>query len=96
MVVNKLNTIGDLNCTMPQGAFYVFPNMEAYIGRKNGETKLKGSADFCNYLLEEAQVAVVPGSAFGAEGYFRISYAASLQQLEKAVGRIEQALDKLG
>ena len=77
-VVNSLNNIKGISCLKPSGAFYVFPRGKKLLGKK---TKLKTDKDFVEKLLEEALVAVVQGSAFGLEGYFRISYATSLDNL---------------
>ena len=97
LVVSALNKISGLSCLTPSGAFYVFPNMQALICKKtpNGKT-IANSAEFCDYLLEEALVAAVAGSAFGMEGYFRISYATSEKLLQTAMERIAGAVSKLG
>ena len=79
----------------PDGAFYFFPNVSYYFGKKTNDKTIANSEDLCNFLLHEAHVAVVPGSAFGTEGYIRISYAASEEDLLKALDRIETALNKL-
>jgi aspartate aminotransferase len=94
-VVKRLNAMPGITCIMPQGAFYVFPRMTAYIGKKCGTTTINNSTDFVNFMLDQAQVAMVQGSAFGAEGYFRISYAVSMSDLEQAMNNIEEALKKL-
>ena len=83
-VVKYLNNIKGLSCLKPNGAFYVFPNCQKLLG-----TKLKTDKDFVEKLLEEALVAVVQGSAFGLDGYFRISYATSMDNLKKALERIK-------
>ncbi len=85
-VVDNLNNINGLSCLRPEGAFYVFPSCKKLLGKK---TKLKNDKDFVERLLEKSEVAVVPGSAFGLDGYFRISYATSMKNLEKAIGRIK-------
>lgn len=92
MVAAALNDIDGLHCPKPSGAFYVFPSCQGWIGKQtpNGET-LTSDLDVCRYLLEEYLVAAVPGSAFGLDGYFRISYATSDAILEKAVTRIAEA-----
>ena len=96
LVVKSLNEINGLTCRTPEGAFYVFPNMKALIGKKTPQGKTIGSsADLCDYLLEEALVAAVAGSAFGMEGYFRISYATSEANLQKAMTRIKAAVEAL-
>lgn len=95
-VVKALNAVPGLECANPEGAFYVFPRCQKLIGKKTQAGKvLANDLDFCAYLLEEALVAVVPGSAFGAEGYFRISYATSDAALAKACERIKGACAKL-
>ena len=85
-VVNSLNNIKGLSCLKPNGAFYVFPNCKKLLGKK---TKLKTDSDFVEKLLEKANVAVVQGSAFGLDGYFRISYATSMEKLKIAMERIK-------
>ena len=75
---------------MPQGAFYVFPSCKELIGKKNKDgKKINSDTDFVQFLLEEQGIAVVQGSAFGLEGYFRISYATSMEKLETAMKRIQ-------
>ncbi len=91
-VVNSLNKINGISCLRPEGAFYVFPNCKKLLGKK---TKLKTDKDFVEKLLIKSQVAVVQGSAFGLEGYFRISYATSMENLEKAMERIKIFCDSL-
>lgn len=96
LVVDALNHISGISCLKPEGAFYVFPNMQKLIGKKTPQGKTIGnSADLCDYLLDEALVATVAGSAFGMEGYFRISYATSEAVLEKAMQRIKTACEVL-
>ena len=85
-VVQNLNNIKGISCLKPEGAFYVFPNCKKLLGKK---TKLKTDKDFVEKLLEKAEVAVVQGSAFGLDGYFRISYATSMENLKKAMERIK-------
>ena len=89
-VVSALNNTKGLTCVNPQGAFYVFPNCKKLMNKKTSSGKvIKNDTDFATYLLEETGVAIVQGSAFGLEGYFRISYATSMQILEKAVAKIK-------
>ncbi len=96
LVVDALNHISGISCLKPEGAFYVFPNMQKLIGKKTPQGKtIENSADLCDYLLDEALVATVAGSAFGMEGYFRISYATSETVLEKAMQRIKVACEVL-
>ena len=94
-IVEKLNEIEGFNCFDPLGAFYVFPNVSSFVGKKYGEKKITGSIDFTEFLLEEAKVAVVPGIAFGLENFIRISYATSMKNIEDGISRIENAVSKL-
>jgi len=91
-VIKSLNSINGLSCLKPNGAFYVFPNCKKFLGKK---TKLKTDKDFVEKLLEESLVAVVHGSAFGLDGYFRISYATSMDNLKKALERIKSFCESL-
>jgi aspartate aminotransferase len=88
-VVETLNKIDGISCLKPNGAFYVFPNCTKFFNKKDKTGKMiKNDSDFVSSLLETHQVAVVQGSAFGLEGYFRISYATSMDNLKKALDRI--------
>ena len=91
-VVSSLNKIKGINCLTPNGAFYVFPSCKKLLGKK---TKLKTDSEFVEKLLEKANVAVVQGSAFGLQGYFRISYATSMQKLKVAMERIKSFCNNL-
>ncbi len=91
-VVDSLNNIKGISCLSPEGAFYVFPNCKKLLNKK---TKLKTDKDFVEKLLEKGEVAVVQGSAFGLDGYFRISYATSMENLKKAMKRIKSFCDSL-
>ena len=96
LILEKINNIKGLKCNNPQGAFYVFPSCKDLIGLKTADSVIiKNSSDFCEYLLEEAGVAVVPGIAFGMENFFRISYATSEKILIDACQRIDKACNKL-
>jgi aspartate aminotransferase len=96
MVVKMLNNIDGIDCNTPNGAFYVFPSCKALLGKKTAEGKLiENDNDFATYLLEDCGVAVVPGVAFGAPNFFRISYAASEDFLKDAMQRIESSCGKL-
>lgn len=96
MVVKMLNQIDGINCNTPNGAFYVFPSCKGLFGKKTPSGKvIENDNDFAAYVLEDALVAVVPGIAFGAEGFFRISYAASEEFLKNAMNRIAEACAKL-
>ena len=91
-VVSSLNNIKGINCLTPNGAFYVFPSCKGLLNKK---TKLKTDTEFVQKLLEKSMVAVVQGSAFGLDGYFRISYATSMENLKKAITRIKDFCDSL-
>ena len=96
MVVKMLNECNGLSCIKPSGAFYVYPSCSGIIGKSSKEGKLiENSIDFSAYLLESVGVAVVPGSAFGADPFFRISYATSESILEEACNRIKKACEQL-
>ena len=95
-VVNSLNSIDGINCLNPQGAFYVFPNCKKLIGKKDKEgKKIENDSDFVQSLLENYGIAVVQGSAFGLEGFFRVSYATSMENLEKAMEKIKEFCESL-
>jgi len=87
----ELNSIPGIEATLPEGAFYIFPSIRGVIGKTFGGRVMNDSADVAEYLLKEHFVATVPGDAFGAPGNLRLSYAASLASLQKAVDRIRKA-----
>jgi aspartate aminotransferase len=92
-VVSKLNNIQGISCLLPKGAFYAYPNVSGLVGKKTNEgIILKNDTDIVEWLLETAEVAAVPGVAFGLEPFFRISYATSLDLLKEAMNRIEKAV----
>ena len=96
LVVASLNASPGLRCRVPEGAFYTFTSCEGVLGRTApGGAKLRTDADFCDYLLREFHVAVVPGSVLGLAPYFRISYAASMADLQEACARIRRACEAL-
>ncbi len=92
-VVKSLNNIDGISCLKPNGAFYVFPNCKKLLNKR---TKLKKDTDFVQKLLEKQNVAAVQGSAFGLDGYFRISYATSMAKLKIAMSRIKKFCEDLG
>jgi len=97
LVVSGLNEIDGLECRVPEGAFYTFSGCGGILGRTApGGRKITSDSEFCAYLLEEANVAVVPGSAFGLSPYFRISYASAEADLKEALERIAAACRRLG
>ena len=94
-IVQRLNAMPGITCSLPQGAFYVFPNVTQLFGKKWGDRKLSNSSDVSDFILEEAKVAVVAGMAFGNDNYIRFSYATSRENIEKGMDRIQEALKKL-
>ncbi len=94
-IVQRLNAMSGITCSLPQGAFYVFPNVTGLFGKKWGDRKISNSQDVSDFILEEAKVAVVAGVAFGDDQYIRFSYATSMSNIEKGMGRIQEALKKL-
>ncbi|NJO00803.1 MAG: aminotransferase class I/II-fold pyridoxal phosphate-dependent enzyme, partial [Bacteroidia bacterium] len=95
LVLNMLQEIEGVKTYVPQGAFYIFPDVSHYFGTSDGQTQVQNADDLCMYLLNEAYVALVTGSAFGAPNCIRISYAASEDELREAIHRIKDALAKL-
>jgi len=95
MVVDLLKDIPGIKCNIPQGAFYVFPDISAYFGKSDGDTRINNANDFCMYLLNSAHVACVAGDAFGNPECIRISYAASDEKLIEAISRIKKQLSQL-
>jgi aspartate aminotransferase len=94
VIVERLNAIPGITCMVPQGAFYVFPSIAGLRGRKQGGNVLTTSADWAAYLLEEANVAVIPGGEFGHDDHLRLSYATSMANIEKGLDRIHAAVMK--
>ena len=91
-IVERLNNIKGVSCLKPCGAFYVFPNISELLGKTYGGKTVNADMEFADYLLDKAKIAVVPGSAFGTQGYIRISYATSLKNIEEGIKRLEAAL----
>jgi len=95
-VVDRLNDMEGVECVEPKGAFYVFPNVSGVYGRRSKGRTIDSSVALCEYMLEEQNIAMVPGAGFGADANVRISYAASMEALEKALDRFESGLCRLG
>jgi aspartate aminotransferase len=95
LILNELGKIAGMKLNVPQGAFYVFPNIESYFGKSYGTYKIKNASDLAMYLLDDAKVATVTGEAFGNPNCIRLSYATSDEILIEAAARIKTALDKL-
>lgn len=91
----ELNKIEGISCDKPEGAFYLFPDISKLFHHSTDVLKVDSSFDLAMYLLYEAKIATVPGSAFGAEGYLRMSYATSMNNLEEAVKRLKSAVNKI-
>ena len=95
VIVERLNAIQGMSCLKPHGAFYVFPNVSAFLGRTVKGKKLASPCDLADYLLEEAQVAVVPGEDFGSQEHIRFSYATAVENIEKGCKRVAATVAKL-
>jgi aspartate aminotransferase len=94
-VLELLKGLPHLKCLEPQGAFYVFPDVRYYFGKKFGEEEIRNSSDLCMYLLNTAHISTVSGDAFGQPGYIRISFANSMENIEEGFKRIKEGLEKL-
>jgi len=96
VMVARLREIPGVTCVEPKGAFYAFPDLSAFIGRKTPEgKKIENDVQLCEWLIEAARVAVVMGSAFHAPGFVRLSYATSMKNVEEGVRRLAEALPRL-
>jgi aspartate aminotransferase len=95
LLVSLFKEVPHVQCNNPGGAFYLFPEVSHYFGKKNGDSVIKDAKDLCMYLLNVGHVALTPGGAFGAPKYIRLSYATSEDQIREAVRRIKDALSKL-
>ncbi|MBU0730862.1 MAG: pyridoxal phosphate-dependent aminotransferase [Proteobacteria bacterium] len=94
-IISELKSIEGISCVVPRGAFYVFPNFSAYFGKKYKGKALSNSVDMADYLLDEAKIALVPGVAFGADDFIRLSFATSMEIIEEGMKRIKNALAQL-
>jgi len=94
-IVSELNKIPGVKCPLPKGAFYVFYDVSSYYGKSVNGLEIKDSTSFCNYVLTEQNVGLVPGVAFGNDNCVRMSYACSQAQIEDGLGRLHKALGKL-
>ena len=95
LVLELIKEIPGMKTNVPQGAFYIFPDISSYFGKSNDEQTINNASDFCMYILNKVHVALVPGDAFGAPGCIRFSYATSNELLIEAVKRIKHALSEL-
>lgn len=94
-IYSAISEINGITCCKPKGAFYLFPNVSQLFGKSYSEYKINNSTDLSIYLLAEGKVATVPGIAFGAENYLRISYSTSMNNLMEGISRIKSAVEKL-
>jgi len=94
-LVGRLNAIPGLTCTKPDGAFYLFPNVSGFYGRRADGPPIRNSAEMAAYLLHKAHVVLVPGIEFGNDGHLRLSYTVSMDALTKGADRMERALGEL-
>jgi aspartate aminotransferase len=94
-IINELNAIEGIDCNIPSGAFYAYPNVSKLYGSKYGDQVITDSVGFCAYILDETQVALVPGLAFGTDDFVRISYATSMENIKTGMARIKLAVEKL-
>jgi len=95
LMISGLSAIEGLVCNRPEGAFYLFPKVSSLFGKSHNGRQINNAGDLCMYLLEIAHVATVSGGAFGADEYIRLSYAASEEDLQKALIRIKSAIEQL-
>lgn len=93
-ICKELNNINGISCLIPDGAFYVFPDISYYFGKEYKNGKIENSVDFADFLLNEAKVAVVPGIEFGSDKNIRISYATSMHDIKEGVKRIKEKLEE--
>ena len=95
LIIELLNKISGVTCSVPDGAFYVFPSFESFLNKKVDNKILKDTFDISQYILEAVNVVTVPGDGFGAPGYIRFSYATSSETIKKGIRRVKTALDKI-
>jgi aspartate/methionine/tyrosine aminotransferase len=94
-MVERLRAMPGVNCNLPGGAFYVFPEVSAYLSRTYRGQTIQGAADLARILLDDARVAVVPGVAFGDDRCFRLSYATSMEKIKEGLDRLEVILKEI-
>ena len=94
-VYKRLSAMPGIHCERPEGTFYIFPKISNYFGKTYRSYNILNSFDFCQFLLEEEGVALIPGGAFGMDSFARISFATSFQELEEGMNRIERGIKKL-
>ena len=94
-VMELVAGIDGFKCSEPEGAFYIFPEISSFFGKRDGETLIENSTDLCMYLIHKAHVSSVAGSAFGAGNAIRLSFANSMENIEKGFERIKEAVKNL-
>ncbi len=94
-LISELSKIPGFDVLNPQGAFYLFPSVSSFVGKRANGKLIKDDVDLCHYFLDEEQLALVPGSSFGTRNHVRISFAASMKELEKALARLKRGFGKL-
>ena len=95
LMLEKLSTINGINCHTPEGAFYLFPEIKTYLGKKFGDRSIDNATDLAELLLEEGHIAVVSGIPFGAPDHIRLSYATSEKNIVEGISRLSNILSKL-
>lgn len=95
LMASAINAIDGLSCLVPEGAFYIMMNIRQLIGKKSNGREIKGSLDFCEYILEQNKVALIPGIAFGADHHVRLSYATSEENIVEGIKRIGEFVSTL-
>ena len=93
--MQRINAIKGIQCSMPAGAFYVFPNVSALMGKRHAKGTLTCPTDLANYLLTEAKVACVPGEPFGSKSHIRISYTPTFDTIERGMSQMNAAIQAL-
>ena len=95
LIIELLNDLQEVNCGVPNGAFYAFPDFSAYLNRKGNKKLLKDTFDISEYILDSVQVVTVPGDGFGAPGHIRFSYATNRKIIKEGMSRIKKALNEI-
>tara|TARA_B100000470_G_scaffold102691_1_gene79291 strand:- start:1080 stop:2279 length:1200 start_codon:yes stop_codon:yes gene_type:complete len=95
LMVSLLNTLPSVNCDIPGGAFYAFPDFSKYIGKSFKEKKIKDSFDLCDVILNVSKVVTVPGDGFGAPGHIRFSYTLGSEVIREGIKRVKKVLEQL-
>jgi aspartate aminotransferase len=95
IILSMIEEIPGIRANHPDGAFYIFPDVSSYFGKTDGHTVIKDADDFCDYVMNSAYVGLVSGAAFGDPNCFRLSYAASEEQLREAIRRMKDVLGRL-